>query len=330
MNKLNKLLCAVALASVGSVANAGYFQLNVGNNGYDVDGPSTCAETGALEAICNGLDLAGQQTLFDGLTTTNGNGDLDSQTGSFTEFGFSQLLGTSIYDFSNGSIFGDFYDTNIASLLNGAGVTDGVSGPSLDNSATVTLNHPMSAQTDLDALSPLAPPLNGTDNEGFLATWELDTQFLFEGTLTPTGPVYTGGFFEVWFKDLDNAANNFLGFKGEVTGSNLQDANLDIFLTVTEATEGFLFSGLSENGTFKDVHDIIAETGGYRMAIDTNVNPPIPTADTLLLVNDGNNNISAVRQSTLDGSVKAVSEPSTLAILGLGLLAFGASRRRKA
>lgn len=321
----------MALTTVGSVANAGYFQLNVGNNGYDVDAPTCLEAFGGNTAFCNDPANA---TIINSVivsnTDINGTGDVDSQTGSFTEFGFSQLLGTSIYDFSNNSIFGDFYDTNITSLLNDAGVTDGVSGLALDGSTNVTLNHPSSAQMDLDALSPLAPPLNGTDNEGFLATWELNTQFLFEGTLTSTGPVYTGGFFEVWFQDLDNSANNFLGFKGEVTGSSLQAANLDVYLTITEATEGFLFSGLSENGTFKDVYDIIQETGGYRMAIDTNVNPPIPTPDSLLLVTGNQQQLSAVRQSTLDGSVNAVSEPSTLAVLGLGLLAFGASRRRKA
>ncbi len=320
----------MALAFVGSVANAGYFQLNVGNNGYDVDAP-TCLEAFGSATYCANPANAGIiATVIANATVTNGNGDANSQTGSFTEFGFSQLLGTSIYDFSNNSILGDFYDTNITSELLAAGITDGVSGLALDGLTNVTLNYPSTGQMDLDALSPLAPPLNGTDNEGFLAAWELNTQFLFEGTLTATGPVYTGGFFEVWFQDLDNAANNFLGFKGEVVGSNLQAANLDIFLKITEATQGFLFDGATENGVFTDVYDIIAQTGGYSMVIDTNVNPPIPTLDSLLLVQGDQQQFSVVRQASLDGSVNAVSEPSTLAVLGLGLLAFGASRRRKA
>ena len=64
--------------------------------------------------------------------------ELDS--GSFEEFGFSQLLGTSIYDLTDGNgIFGDFYDTNITSELLGAGITDGINGTALDGLTNVTL-----------------------------------------------------------------------------------------------------------------------------------------------------------------------------------------------
>jgi hypothetical protein len=330
MNKLNKLLCAVALASVGSVANAGYFQLNVGNNGYDVDAP-TCLEAFGDAGYC--ADPANAAVIANVIafgTDTYGTGDADAQTGSFSEFGFNQLLGTSIYDFSNGSIFGDFYDTNIVSELNAAGVTDGVSGLALDGLANVTLNHPDSGQTNLDTLSPLAPSLDTVDGEGFMTTWGLDTQFHMEGTLTAGGPSYTGGFFNVYFRDANDAGNDFLGFSGEIVGSSLQAANLDISINLTYAAQGFLYSGQSENGSFKDVYDIIDADGGYAMVIDTNVNPPVPTLDSLLLVTGDQQQVSAVRQSTLDGSVNAVSEPSAIALLGFGLLAFGASRRRKA
>jgi hypothetical protein len=151
-----------------------------------------------------------------------------------------------------------------------------------------------------------------------------------EGTLTAGGPSYTGGFFEVWFTDANDAGNNFLGFSGEVVGSSLQAANLDIKLNLTYAAQGFLYSGQSENGSFEDVYDIIDADGGYAMLIDTNVNPPVPKLDSLLKVVGSDQQVSAVRQSTLDGSVNAVSEPSAIALLGFGLLAFGASRRRKA
>lgn len=255
--------------------------------------------------------------------------DANSATGIFSEFGFSQLLATSIYDFSDGDVLGSFYDTNIPAELGFAGVP--TSGLALDGLTTVDLVLPNTApavgQSDIDALSPLVPPL-ATDNEGFLQTWDLQVAYHFDGTLTPGGPVYTGGTFDVFFNSLIDDTEDRLVLTGTLTGSSITAANLDLFFDITFAEAGFLF--IEQGGAFVDAAAGIP-TGNYaEFQLDTNVNPPIPTPDQLLLVVDGGGNPNAIRQTTLDGSVTAqIPEPGTLALFGLGLLGLGATARRK-
>lgn len=245
--------------------------------------------------------------------------DANTRTANFREFGYNQILATSVYDVSDGSVFGSFYDTNIPGELTAAGVP--TSGLALDGVTTVNLVVPdcPAGQCDIDGLSPLVPPLS-TDNEGFLQTWDLQVLYHFDGTLTAGGPVYTGGTYTVYFNDLTAANNDYIALIGTLTGSNIQAANLDLFFDVTYAAPGWLWVD-DGTGVFRD-----ASLGGVRLALDTNVNPPIPTADQLLVV--GTN---AIRQTTLDGSITAVvPEPGSLALVGLSLAAVGfVGRRRK-
>jgi len=258
-----------------------------------------------------------------GGTIDIGTGDANTTTGIFNEFGFSQLLATSIYDFSDGSVFGSFYDTNIASELAAANVP--ASGTALDGTSTVTLVTPDCAggQCDIDALSPLVPPL-GSDSEGFLGTWDLQVEYHFEGTLTAGGPVYTGGTFTVYFNDKVNDANDRVVLIGNLTGSTLEVANLLLNFELTYAEAGFLYV---DNGS----GSFVEAGAGTKLVLDTNVNPPIPTPDQLLLVADDTGNPNAIRQSTLDGSITAyVPEPGSLALLGIGALGMSMVRRRRA
>ncbi len=249
--------------------------------------------------------------------------DADVFTGIFTEFGFSQLLATSIYDTDGmGNLTGGVVDTNVPADLAAAGIP--AAGTALDGSTPVSLVTPNCAggQCDIDALSPLVPPL-GSDNEGFLQTWDIQVEYKLTATLTGTGPVYNGGYMEFFFNDLLDDTNDRSILKAEVTGSSINAANLDIFFDITMAEAGFLF--VKNGSTFVDVADRLTPGQYASFALDTNVNPPIPTANQLLLVGD-----KAIRQTTLDGSITAsIPEPASIAMLGLGLLGLGAASRRK-
>ena len=105
--KLASITAAALLLS--SVANASDMMIDLGTNSYD-------------EARAGGAF------------------DANTMTGIFNEFGFSQLLATSVYDFSDGSLFGSFYDTNNIATLIGAGVP--TSGTAMDGVSTVNLELP--------------------------------------------------------------------------------------------------------------------------------------------------------------------------------------------
>ncbi|MDZ7752082.1 MAG: PEP-CTERM sorting domain-containing protein [Gammaproteobacteria bacterium] len=308
MNNLSKLSLALAatLAAGPATANNVFLDLTPFGGGFEVSPPNTA--------------------------------DANDTTGVFNEFGFSQILATSVYDFSDSSVFGSFYDTNIignnatANTLAYAGVP--TSGTALDGVSTVNLVNPdcSAGQCDLDALSPLVPPL-GSDSEGFLQSWDLQVEYTFFGNLTAAGPQYNSGTFDVFFNDFSvPGLNDVLAFSGALTGSDVQLSNLDLFFDITFAVDDFLWiEDSSAPGTFRDAADVIAGGGNLpTLTLDTNVNPPIPTTNQLLAVVDAGGNTNAIRQTTLDGSITAaVPEPSTLALFGAALIGFGAYAKRR-
>jgi len=312
MKKLTKLALVTAVLFAGSTS-ASQIQLDLtqfGGNAHDI---GTILFPGAFDA--------------------------DFVTESFSEFAFSGLWATSVYDLTDGSIAGNFYDTNIQRELVAAGIPlGGISGNALDGTTPISLRHSecnvqvggvvsgslgAGAECDVDALNPIAPP-NGGNAEGFGVSWDFQVEYHFDGILGGSGPNYTGGFMNVYFNSRIDNSQDKLAFSANLTHSTLDVANLGLFFDITFAEADFLnFWGGSD---FVDVADTLGSGGVPRIVIDTNVNPPIPTSSELLLV--GNNGI---RQSTLDGSMNGVTipEPGSIALIGLGLFGLGMSARRK-
>lgn len=252
--------------------------------------------------------------------------DADSTTDVFTEFGFSQLLATSVYDLTSGPIGvgTTFYDTNKTSDFVNLGINPTTSGTALDGITNVNLSQPTVGQVDVDNLSPL--PANA-DVEGFGFTWRLTTEYFLDGILTASGPQYTSGTFTINFESLISPTT-FVALEGSLTGSAISGPNLDLIFDITAAADDFLFVNAPGSG-FVDVHDILANGGTPSIKLDTNVNPPFPQDNQLLALTDMNGNDVGVRQTTLDGTfVVNVPEPSSIAIFGAGLLALAGLRRK--
>lgn len=277
--------------------------------------------------------------------------DADTTTGTFEQFTFGQFLATSFYNVSEGalpgSLAGDFFDTNDSAVINsydvGAG-TDNLVGThtAADGSSSVTILDPAAdpVYTNIADISPLSGTFSN-DTEGYGTTWTIDTKYEFFGTLGPGGPTYTGGTINFIFNDVGSIAaasglqDGDLLLTASLTGSVLSGANLDLLFDITFSKDGWLFVE-DANGNIVDANDLTGPPSSITMAIDTNVVPPIPTLDQLVLATgplngSGAETDYAVRQAELDGSieVRVVPVPGTLAILGLGLAAFAGSVRRK-
>ncbi|MFN2349120.1 MAG: PEP-CTERM sorting domain-containing protein, partial [Thioalkalivibrio sp.] len=173
-------------------------------------------------------------------------------------------------------------------------------------------------------------------------TWGLTYDYVIEGATTATGVQFDSGFFDVFY---ENGTDRIQVLRLNVTGSDLEAANLDIFGNITYDFNGDgtddaagnpfvqnFFVDFESGMTFYELWETgfaVGDLMSVRWILDTNINPPLPTANQLVEY-DFDGGTSLIRQTTLDGSVAfQVPEPWTLGLFGAGLLALGFAARRR-
>lgn len=274
------------------------------------------------------------------------NGDGDASTGAITELGYTGTLSTSFYSDPLLSVGSTVIDTNIKSEMDALGYVDGAA-TAVDGTTPLTFKYPtLSSELNIDGLNPLSA-FDDVENFNTIGSgWALTYQFKLEGTVTATGVEYTDGFIDVFYNmippfdaDLDDAFQTQVG-RINVIGSDLSAANLFVYGeysfdfdgngTDDAAGDAFVqnfFTDIDTGLTYYDAWSA-ANPAPVNFVLDTNVNPPIPTADQLAFTSLG----GVMRQATQDGSVTmTVPEPGSLILIGAGLLGLGmSSRKRKA
>lgn len=327
MNKLKKLSCVLALVGFSSVATAEVslsfakdIEVNLGALTLATPIPAgeswdTCAKLFG-NPVCGGTD------------------DGDNLAGLFDAFTFSGFLATSIYDLGPGGL-STFTDTNDRATLTALGITDptGADFDSVDSSTTVSLRHPATGDTVIDEL--LGTQIAGNDNENYGyddnngGSWWFDTVFTVTGEIAGAQPDYTGGNFDLVYRDIWGNSELVLSttFVDDTVSLNGVNAAVVLDFDVTFAHAGF-FSLVDGGGSKTPLENIISGPNDI-MSVSFDVAPAIPSLSTLgVIPNTG----KAVRQADMAGRAilpVAVPEPTSIALFGLGLLGLAGASRRK-
>lgn len=329
--KLTKIALGIVLAG-GGVAY-----------GVQAYAAETCPETNdpSADYKCIYMDVG----------TSFNNNDPNSTTSAFYELGYTGTLATSIYD--TGAVGSKIYDSNITQVLSYYGLTASgnyvtIAGNTVNLAAAP--DYPGDNNFDnLNGPSPKDTENYDSDNSFGGIGWALTYNYFFEGELTASGPQFTGGYVDVFFKNWVTGAEEQV-LRLNVVSSTINLANLDIYGLISYDWTGGpadIYGLSTPDGTndcttplcqnFFNFQTVLPpdfytlEGMGVKISwhLDTNVSPPIPQPNQLVQFSTANGDF-LIRQTRLDGSVRfAVPEPGVLALLGLGIAGIGGALRKK-
>lgn len=260
MNKLNKIFCAAAIASISTFASADVI-INSGSTGT----------TGAATEL--DIEANATSTLVGGACA----GSLCAPTpvSTFTESGFGDVTGL----LPGG--FGGVFDSNLNGSWGISFVYSGVSGdftsgPAFNNGGAIDMFYSNA---------------NGTE--------QIASLLISGGSVVPGNSYMTGTVDYSWLATATDTGNT--------------DADAKTFFQNDVASYGhYNFYDIWNDNAAEDV------TWRFDFTIVNNTNVPY--------IGDA---LSASRSTDLNGQIAfAVTEPSSIALLGLGLLGFAAARRK--
>ncbi|WP_326539631.1 PEP-CTERM sorting domain-containing protein [Pseudorhodoferax sp.] len=266
-----------------------------------------------------------------------------TRTGAIDELGYTATRATSIYRGSPSVVGTKVIDTNETSVMNSYGFSPG--NKKTLAGTTKSFQYPsFPTGSNIDALNEPSDTNGFTNGQGAFKfgsnfggrLWGLTYSYTIEGVTTATGVEFTSGYFNMFYQD-GGAAKQVL--RMNLAGSDLESANLSLFGHVsfdfngdgTDDADDFVKNfWQTDSGSFYKLW--LANADAVSWALDTNVDPPLPTAGQLYRSSTGD----LIRQSNLDGSLvftvnqfpNEVPEPGSVALIGIALAGMEVVRKR--